>query len=144
MGECAILDAPYSWECRIEIIFEDDALYTLATSACIRVVIRENDLEPTLRFILSNFKSRKGTTNFSSIHSLAAVLDQYRQSRNGMNGEGAGRAAWGCICESKKIVEASKLEYTKKKLKSVKAEKEMIQIKEENEKRWKEEKDREI
>ena len=126
----------------LRLYFEDDPLFTLATSASIRVVVREIDLEPTLRFILSNFKGKKGSTNFSSIHSLAAVLDQYQKSDNGLIGDGAGRAAWGCICESKKIVEASKQEYIKKKEKSLKAENELNKVKDDNLGRWKGERER--
>jgi len=134
----------------LRLYFEDEPLYTLATSQCISVAVTrtEGDLEQTLRFILSNFKTKKGSTNFSSIHSLAAVLSQYtpvgsdnsmsspnaqhRGGRNSGRGSGgrygnnnrnysqmdsAGRAAWGGICETRKIVDTSKIEYLKKKRK---------------------------
>ena len=109
----------------LRLYFEEDAAITLATSTCIKVVVDRDDLEQTLRFILSNFKSRKGSTSgsISCIHSLASVLDQLQPNQNqqtqhqryynaGM--DGAGRATWGCICESRKIVESFRFEYQKK------------------------------
>ncbi len=141
----------------LRLYFEDDPIVTLATSTCISVIVADGhshhggvsmggggDLEQTLRFILSNFKSKKGSTNFSSIHSLAAVLGQCAQSssvlgsvsssssyqhqqysshrhqsgnRNYTQMDSAGRAAWGGICESRKIVDACKSDYYKKKAK---------------------------
>lgn len=111
----------------LRLYFEDNAIITLAVSQCISVIVAANDLEQTLRFILSNFKSKRGSTNFSSIHSLAAVLQQYTPSptnsgrnqhhHHSQNMDGAGRAAWGGICESRKVVDACKQDYLKKKAK---------------------------
>jgi len=118
----------------LRLYFEDDPISTLATSQCIRVVVKDNDVEPTLRFVLSNFKAKKSTSNFSSIHSLAAVFEQFSPSNQMKNldpnenkkvqnynqyfynyHESAGRAAWGCICESRKVVEANKVDFSKKR-----------------------------
>jgi DNA polymerase sigma len=113
----------------LRLYFEDDPSMTLATSQCISVVVTHIDLEQTLRFILSNFKSKRNATNFSSMHFLAAVLEQYSpdphtkgkskfQNNSAMqNMDGAGRAAWGGICESRKIMDAGRQEYLQKKLK---------------------------
>ncbi len=116
----------------LRLYFEDDAPVTLATSRCIRVVVNHEDMEQTLRFILSNFKTRKGSTggSLSCIHSLASVLDQLQPMSNKNNHnqhqhhrhrnsamDGAGRAAWGCICESRKIVDSCRMDYFKKKSK---------------------------
>lgn len=104
----------------LRLYFEDEPIATLATGQFISVVVTWQDLDQTLRFILSNFKSKRGSTNFSSIHSLAAVLEQYKapihhQKSHGM--DGAGRAAWGGICESRKIVDSCRDDYFKKKTK---------------------------
>ena len=40
--------------------------------------------------------------------------------------EGAGRAAWGCICESRKILQSSLEEYTRRKEKILISEKELL------------------
>ena len=110
----------------LRLYFEDDAILTLATSRCISIVVSSKDLEQTLRFILSNFKSKRGSTNFSSIHSLAAVLGQHSpastsggnyHNNNHSQMDGAGRAAWGGICESRKIVDVCRQDYLKKKAK---------------------------
>ena len=108
----------------LRLYFDDEPVTTLATSQCISVVVSTGDLEQMLRFILSNFKSKRGSTNFLSIHSLAAVLDQYSYSppkggqynnQHHSQMDGAGRAAWGCVCESRKVVEACRYDYLKKK-----------------------------
>jgi hypothetical protein len=116
----------------LRLYFEDDAPVTLATSKCIKVTVNHDDLEQTLRFILTNFKTRKGSTSgsLSCIHSLASVLDQlpplpsrhqnhqqnyHNQRYRNTAMDGAGRAAWGCICESRKIVDLCRFEYQKKK-----------------------------
>ena len=124
----------------LRLYFEDDPIITLATSRCISVIVSQPDLEQTLRFILSNFKSKRGSTNFSSIHSLSAVLDQYRplsaengryQNTHHSQMDGAGRAAWGGICESRKVVDACRLDYLKKKTKLEKQIDNLDQLKEE-------------
>ncbi len=120
----------------LRLYFEDDPVVTLATSPCISIVVSSKRLEPTLRFILSNFKTKRGSTNFSSIHSLAAVFEQYVPSQFASGGggggggrhnhynaqmDGAGRAGWGGICESRKIVDSCRQDYLKKKAKLDKA-----------------------
>ena len=124
----------------LRLYFEDNAIMTLAVSQCISVIVAANDLEQTLRFILSNFKSKRGSTNFSSIHSLAAVLQQYTPSpansdrnqhhHHSQNMDGAGRAAWGGICESRKVVDACKQDFFKKKAKHEKEIRELEIVKE--------------
>jgi len=136
----------------LRLYFEDEPRITLATSQCVRVFVAEEDLEPTIRFVLSNFKAKKGTTNFSSVHSLAAILEQFtpreggggeqqqqverrgynhtnnhnpQQYRNTMY-DNAGRAAWGCICESRKVLDTSRKEYNRKKVKLSKLEEELM------------------
>lgn len=116
----------------LRLYFEDHTVDTLATSQCIRVTISENDLEPTLRFILSNFKTNKGS-NLSPLYSFVAVIEQftpttgYQSTRNrglpttpGMESiyESAGRAAFGCLCEARRAFENSRHEYKKKKSQS--------------------------
>ena len=124
----------------LRLYFEDDPIMTLATSRCISVVVSAHDLELTLRFILSNFKSKRGATNFSSIHSLAAVLQQYAppphqggtyQNHRQSQMDGAGRAAWGCICEARKVVDACRDDHLKKKVKLDKQLEELEQLKQE-------------
>lgn len=113
----------------LRLYFEEDAPITLATSTCIKVIVRHDDLEQTLRFILSNFKSRKGSSggSLSCIHSLANVLEQLQRSQSNCQSDihryrnaamdGAGRATWGCICESRKIVDSTRNDYLRKKKK---------------------------
>ena len=113
----------------LRLYFEEDAPITLATSTCIKVIVRHDDLEPTLRFILSNFKSRKGSSggSISCIHSLVSVLEQLRPVEHNFQQDhhryrnaamdGAGRATWGCICESRKIVDSTRKEFLRKKKK---------------------------
>jgi hypothetical protein len=97
------------------LYWQSDTLYTLATGPTLYVHVTDEDTEPTLRFILSNFKSRKGSsTSLSSLHALSSVLEQFNpQSR--LDWDGAGRAAWGCVCESRKILEICAAEYDKGK-----------------------------
>lgn len=90
------------------LYFEDEPHVTLATGPCIHVVPSDGDVESVLRFILSNFKSNKKSNGSSSMNSLASVLELFSPRRS----EGverlfdqAGRLAWGCICESRKVVE---------------------------------------
>ena len=104
------------------LYFEDDPMYTLATSPSVSVRITPNTLEQTLRFILSNFKNKKGSgANLSSIYSLTSVLEQYKhshisnhnRSNNSNQMDSAGRAAWGGICEARKIFDAAKVQYVR-------------------------------
>lgn len=100
------------------LYFEDEPHIQLATGPIIRVVPDDSDYASVLRFILSNLKSKK-TNGISSIHSLASVLQLFSpptghpQSSNWI--EDAGRAAWGCICETRKLVEEAASNYIKKK-----------------------------
>ena len=126
----------------LRLYFEDDPVDTLASGPPIRVVTANvHDLESTLRFILSNFKSKQGTANFSGLHNFANVLGQFKPSeidgdvagrggnrahgRGGKGGggggdlsyiyDGAGRAAFGCLAESRRVVDYACSEYNKKK-----------------------------
>lgn len=119
------------------LYWQDEPLYTLATGPTMVVRVTDNDFEQTLRFILSNFKSKKGSaTSLSSLNSLAVVIGQFRphtgnkQQHYGQGSpwESAGRAAWGCICESRKVLEACAEEHlkTKEKLKTIEAEVEAL------------------
>jgi len=89
----------------LRLFFDNDPLYTLATGPTLNVQVTQADVEPTLRFILSNFKAKKGSaTSLSSLNSFNVVLETFHApsntSRHGW--EGAGRATWGCLCESRK------------------------------------------
>lgn len=100
----------------LRLYFEDDPIYTLATSQCISVCITPDTLQPTIAFILSNFRNQKGSgINFSSMHSLASVLEQVKSlGHNVRIDPTAGQKVWGAICESKKIVDAARRDYMKK------------------------------
>jgi len=117
------------------LYFEDEAHVTLATGPCVSVVPAEGDYDSVLRFILSNFKSKKGTAGISSMHSLASVLELFSPSskvgsHNRNLFDSAGRVAWGCICESRKVVELAASVYVKKKNQF----KEQFEIEESNDK----------
>lgn len=89
---------------------DNNPLYTLAISPNLLVQIRENDFEPSIRFLLSNFKGKKSNpTSLSSMWSLAALLETPLQQPNS---EPARRVTWGCLQESRKVVEACWNEYT--------------------------------
>ena len=101
------------------LYFEDEPHVTLATGPCVHIVPTEDDYDSVLRFILSNFKSKK-SVGVSSMNSLASALELF--SPNTISGQysknyfdGAGRMAWGCICESRKVVEFAASTYIKKK-----------------------------
>ena len=110
------------------LYFEDDPSTTLATGPCVRVVPGDSDVEPVLRFVLGNFKARK-TNGMSSMGSFAQTLELFspappdRRPRSssfdhqgGRNQyAGPGRAAWGCLCEARKVVESAAQNYVKKK-----------------------------
>lgn len=115
------------------LYWQDEPLHTLATGPTLFVRVSEEDFESTLRFILSNFKSRKGSaTSLSSLNALSTVLDQFAaspSSRKATAGwDGAGRAAWGCICESRKVLEVCAIEYEKGKEKVKKLEEEVNEL----------------
>ncbi len=101
----------------LRLYFEEDASITLATSTCIKVIVTHDDLEQTLKFILSNFKSRKGSNaSISCINSFASVLEQLKpDTKQQHRGDGSGKAAWGCICESRKIFDMIRIEHSDKK-----------------------------
>jgi len=121
------------------LYWQGEPLHTLATGPTLFVRVSEEDFESTLRFILSNFKSRKGSaTSLSSLNALSTVLEQFTSapvhpsSRRGAVGlEGAGRAAWGCICESRKVLEVCATEYEKGKEKNKKLEEEVKELQQE-------------
>ena len=92
------------------LYWDDDPVYTLATGPGILVRVLEPDFESSVRFILSNFKGKKSNpTSLSSLHSLATVLETKVTRAN----ESAARAAWGCIQEARKVLEACASEYDK-------------------------------
>jgi hypothetical protein len=85
------------------LYWEDGPIYTLAMGPTMHVCVAEKDFEATVRFILYNFKSKKtNPTSLSSLHSLAVVLETPLRRPN----DSAARAVWGCIQESRKVVEA--------------------------------------
>ena len=99
------------------LYFEDEPQTTLATGPCIRVIPSERDIDSVLRFILSNFKSKK-TNGISSMNSLASVLQLFSAPGQQVNErfyDQARRVAWGCICEAQKVVEQAGETYLKKK-----------------------------
>ncbi|KAL7536174.1 hypothetical protein ACHAXR_006955, partial [Thalassiosira sp. AJA248-18] len=96
------------------LYYEDEPHVTLATGPCIHVIPSVGDLDSVLRFILSNFKSKK-TNGISSMNSLASVFELFSPRQNDRYFDGAGRVAWGCICESRKVVDHAGSTYTKKK-----------------------------
>ena len=89
----------------LRLFWDNDSLYTLATGPTLAVQVTPADAEPTLRFILSNFKAKKGAaTSLSSLHSFTTVLETFHvpSSSSRQQWDGAGRATWGCLCESRK------------------------------------------
>jgi hypothetical protein len=86
----------------------DHSRHQLGTSERVAVEVQGRDLEPNLRFILREFKLKK--TSAAALHQLKEVLSGLRQERgynqNAQRGyDGAGRAAWGCICEARKVLQ---------------------------------------
>ena len=59
-----------------------------------------------MRFILSQFKAKK--TSAAALHQLSSVLTGLRldggHGQQQQRYDGAGRAAWGCICEARKVL----------------------------------------
>ena len=85
----------------LRLCWQNDPLYTLATGPTLAVQVDKGDVEPTLRFILSNFKAKKGSaTSLSSILSLTTLLENFC-AVSGSRQEIC-KAAWGCICEARK------------------------------------------
>lgn len=110
--------------------WEKNPLHTLATGPCLHVRVVENDFESSVRFILSNFKGRKSNpTSLSSLHSLATVLETPLSQRG--RHEGAARAVWGCIQESRKVIDACHEEYLKTSSKMMQLEEKVEKLKKE-------------
>lgn len=101
---------------------ETNPIITLATSSpvVIHLLDPQQDIDPTLRFVLSGIKSRKGSV-LGSLYTVASVLSSWvtvvgasSDKKDYAYNEAAGRALWGCICECRKLVENSKNEYQSK------------------------------
>lgn len=125
----------------LRLYFMNDAVVTLATGPLVKVeTTNSRELDSTLRFILSNFKAKAGTANFTCLHNFATVLEQFRpeegSSRGGGYGgrgprdmyDGAGRAAFGCLAESRKVVDCAFDDYMKKRTKLTNQENELQHI----------------
>jgi hypothetical protein len=79
-------------------------LIRLAVGPTLNVRILERDFEATIRFILSNLKGKKShPTSLSSLNALATALE----TRLIHVSEPLARITWGCIQETRKIIEAS-------------------------------------
>ena len=93
-------------------LFFDQEEETLATSPKITVGVTE---EATLRLLLSHFKSASSGNNnmISTLYSTVLVLEQSNTP--------AGRAGWGCICESTKIYQNFDKQKNERKWKDVQA-----------------------
>ena len=96
------------------LYFDDEPQVTLATGPCIHVIPGDGDIDSVLRFILSNFKSKK-TNGISSMNSLASVLELFSPRQTDRYFDQAGRVAWGCISEARKVVEKAGEKYIKTK-----------------------------
>ncbi|KAL3913252.1 MAG: hypothetical protein SGILL_006564 [Bacillariaceae sp.] len=117
--------------------WDDEPLYTLATGPTLNVRVTENDFESSIRFILSNFKSKKvNPTSLSSLNSLSLVLEQFHVHANKPGPgaqhhlESAGRAVWGCVCESRKVLDACAMDYQKTTVRLEKLEESVEELKE--------------
>lgn len=96
------------------LYFEDEPHVTLATGPCIHVVpCTPSEVDQVLRFILSNFKSKK-SSGVSSIHSFVSVLQLWSIQQQA--DRGLANNAYGCLCESRKIVEKAAINYVEKKM----------------------------
>ena len=111
------------------LYFEDEAHVTLACGPCIEVIPSDGDYDSVLRFILSNFKSKK-TNGMSSLNALSTVFEVFSPRRSNANFNDAGRMAWGCVCEARKVVEQAAQTYVNKK-EEIEERLEAIKIKEE-------------
>lgn len=119
------------------LYWREKPLYTLATGPTLNVRVTENDFESSIRFILSNFKGKKvNPTSLSPLNSLSLVLEQFKISSNKSTSavqhqfESAGRAIWGCVCESRKVLDACSVEYQKTTVKLEKLEEQVEELKE--------------
>mmetsp|Transcript_26718 Transcript_26718/g.45385 ORF Transcript_26718/g.45385 Transcript_26718/m.45385 type:complete len:1139 (-) Transcript_26718:80-3496(-) len=111
------------------LYFEDEPHVTLACGPCIEVVPNDSDYDSVLRFILSNFKSKK-TNGMSSLSALATVFEMFKPRRTNANFNDAGRMAWGCVCEARKVVEQAAQKFVNQK-EEIEERLEAIKIKEE-------------
>jgi len=115
--------------------WEKHPLHTLATGPCLHVQVTEKDFENSVRFILSNFKGRKANNNptsLSSLHSLATVLETPLLGGGGRQMHEAGaRAAFGCIMEARKVIDACHEEYLKVSNKMMQLEEKVDKLKKE-------------
>ncbi|KAL7454836.1 hypothetical protein ACHAWC_006435, partial [Mediolabrus comicus] len=96
------------------LYYEDEPHVTLACGPCIEVTPADVDYDGVLRFILSNFKTKK-SNGMSSINSLATVIEMFSPQRANTTWHDAGRMAWGCVCEARKVVEQAAQTYVNKK-----------------------------
>lgn len=94
------------------LYFEDNAHVTMATGPCMHVVPSNADIEPVLRFVLANFKTKK-SNGVSSMHSLAHVLELFAPSSRG--GKQRVSVAKSCLSEARKVTESAGANYFKKK-----------------------------
>lgn len=102
---------------------EMDPKYTLAVGPTIAVCIGDGDFTSSVRFILSNFKNRKSNpTSLSSLYSLSIVLQTIVRTNEN-------RPVWGCIQESRKVIEACYTDYVKTMTKLSKLETEVDDMK---------------
>ena len=110
--------SPGTFVFRLFFDTSEQSRYQLGTSQKMSVEVQGRDLEPNLRFILSQFKTKKTST--AALYQLSEVLSGLQQSNHHAHGhqqhrnDGAGRAAWGCVCESRKVLDAVEKELKEK------------------------------
>lgn len=121
----------------LRLYWREKPLYTLATGPTLNVRVTEIDFESSIRFILSNFKGKKvNPTSLSPLNSLSLVLEQFKISPNKPMSavqhqfESASRAIWGCVCESRKVLDACSVEYQKTTVKLEKLDESVEELKE--------------
>ena len=119
------------------LYWRENPVYTLGTSCTLRIRILENDFESSVRFILSNFKAKKvNPTSLSLLNSLSLVLESFQITSKKPaialqhQFESAGRAVWGCVCESRKIIDACGIDHQRNIAKFLKLEEEVEELKE--------------
>mmetsp|Transcript_40348 Transcript_40348/g.46447 ORF Transcript_40348/g.46447 Transcript_40348/m.46447 type:complete len:1244 (-) Transcript_40348:1056-4787(-) len=117
------------------LYWRNKPVYTLATGPTLNVRILDNDFESSVRFILSNFKGKKvNPCSLSSLNSFSLVLESFQISSKKPASqhqfESAGRAVWGCVCESRKVIDACAIDYQKTTSKFEKLEEEVEELKE--------------
>jgi hypothetical protein len=67
------------------------------------------------------------------LNALSTVLEQFQPVTRLSGWDSAGRAAWGCICESRKVLELCAAEYVKGKAKFAVLEEEVKELKQQAE-----------